>query len=47
MKYYLCKFIPPRANFLATLSADEKTGMAQHVAYMNTLLNQVTITVLS
>ncbi|BBP58637.1 YciI family protein [Pseudomonas sp. St316] len=38
MKYYLCKFVPPRANFLTTLSADEKTWMTQHGAYMNGLL---------
>jgi hypothetical protein len=40
MKYYLCKFVPPRANFLATMSADEKTWMGQHGAYMNGLLDQ-------
>lgn len=40
MKYYLCKFIPPRANFLGTLSADEKAWMTQHGAYMNKLLAQ-------
>ncbi|MDM0039688.1 YciI family protein [Variovorax sp. J22G21] len=38
MKYYLCKFIPPRANFLATMSADEQTWMRQHGAYLNDLL---------
>lgn len=40
MKYYLCKFIPPRANFLSTLSADEKEWMKQHGAYLNALLDQ-------
>lgn len=40
MKYYLCKFVPPRANFLGTMSADEKTWMGQHGAYMNALLAQ-------
>lgn len=40
MKYYLCKFIPPRADFLATMSADEKTWMKQHGAYLNELLDQ-------
>jgi uncharacterized protein YciI len=40
MKYYLCKFIPPRADFLTTMSADEKTWMAQHGAYMNELLRK-------
>ena len=38
MKFYLCKFIPPRADFLATMSADETTWMKQHAAYMNDLL---------
>lgn len=38
MKFYLCKFIPPRADFLATMSADEGIRMKQHVAYMNDLL---------
>ncbi len=40
MKYYLCKFIPPRANFLATMSADELEWMKQHGVYMNNLLDQ-------
>ena len=40
MKYYLCKYIPPRADFLATMSADEKEWMAQHGAYLNQLLEQ-------
>ncbi len=35
MKYYLCKFIPPRADFLATMSADEQQSMRQHAAFMN------------
>ncbi|WP_199052905.1 YciI family protein [Aquitalea sp. ASV15] len=38
MKYYLCKFIPPRTNFLATLSAEELEWMKQHGAYLNELL---------
>ena len=40
MKYYLCKYIPPRADFLATMSVDEKEWMAQHGAYLNQLLEQ-------
>jgi hypothetical protein len=43
MKYYLCKFIPPRANFLSTLSADEKEWMKQHGAYLNALLDQASL----
>ncbi|GAB7531529.1 YciI family protein [Pseudomonas sp. 3A(2025)] len=38
MKYYLCKFVPPRADFLRTLSADEKRWMQQHGDYLNALL---------
>ena len=40
MKYYLCKYIPPRADFLATMSDGEKALMAQHGAYLNQLLEQ-------
>lgn len=29
MKYSLCKYIPPRADFLATMTVDEKELMAQ------------------
>jgi uncharacterized protein YciI len=39
MKYYLCKFIPPRADFLATMSADEREWMGQHGVYLNKLLD--------
>jgi uncharacterized protein YciI len=38
MKHYLCKFIPPRADFLATMSADEQEWMRQHGAYLDQLL---------
>lgn len=40
MKYYLCKFIPPRADFLSTMSADEKRWMKEHGAYLNDLLEK-------
>lgn len=40
MKYYLCKFIPPRADFLTTMSADERDWMNQHGAYLNDLLDK-------
>jgi len=40
MKYYLCKFIPPRADFLATMSADERDWMKQHGQYLDQLLEQ-------
>ena len=40
MKYYLCKYIPPRADFLTTMSADEQAWMQQHGSYLNHLLEQ-------
>lgn len=40
MKYYLCKYVPPRADFLATLSENEKRLAGEHVAFMNDLLNK-------
>lgn len=40
MKSYLCKFIPPRADFLATVSADEAGWMQQHGAFLDELLAQ-------
>ncbi|MCS3748337.1 MULTISPECIES: YciI family protein [unclassified Xanthomonas] len=40
MKYYLCKYMPPRAEFLQTMSADEKTWMAQHGVFLDSLLAQ-------
>lgn len=38
MKYYLCKYLPPRADFLMTMTDDEKTWMAQHGAFLDDLL---------
>ncbi|TFE42394.1 hypothetical protein E2553_35995 [Paraburkholderia dipogonis] len=40
MKYFLCKFIPPRPNFLGTMSADEKEWMKQHGRFLDSLLDQ-------
>ena len=40
MKYYLCKYIPPRAGFLTTMTNDEKAWMAQHGALLDDLLNK-------
>lgn len=40
MKYYLCKFIPPRADFLATMSDEEKKLMGQHGAFLNDLMEK-------
>jgi uncharacterized protein YciI len=38
MKYYLCKFIPPRADFLTTMSTDELKWMKLHGEFLNALL---------
>ena len=38
MKYYLCKYIPPRADFLSTMTDEEKAWMAQHGAFLDDLL---------
>ncbi len=35
MKAYFCKFIPPRADFLATLSDQEKALMQQHAEFLD------------
>ncbi|MFZ6719713.1 YciI family protein [Undibacterium sp. Ji49W] len=40
MKYYLCKFIPPRADFLATMSDEEKKLMRQHGDFLNDFLEK-------
>lgn len=40
MKYYLCKFIPPRNDFLKTMTPEEGVLMKQHVAFMDELLNK-------
>ena len=38
MKNYLCKLIPPRADFLSTMSAEEREWMKQHGQYLDQLL---------
>ena len=38
MKYYLCKYLPPRSDFLATMTDDEKIWMGQHGVYLDDLL---------
>lgn len=38
MKYFLCKYIPPRPDFLATMSPEERELMKRHGDYMNDLL---------
>ena len=40
MKYYLCKYIPPRDDFLPTMTAEERAWMKQHGAYMDDLLGK-------
>jgi len=40
MKYYLCKFIPPRPDLLQTMTPAEGELMKRHVAFMNELMDQ-------
>lgn len=40
MKYFLCKWIPPRANFLTTMSADEMKWMGEHGVFLDDLLDR-------
>ncbi|MCP1968523.1 YciI family protein [Bradyrhizobium elkanii] len=40
MKAYLCKFIPPRADFLSTMTADEAKWMKEHGAFLDNLTDQ-------
>ena len=40
MKFYLCKYIPPRADFLATMTAEESKWMKQHGDFLNNLLDE-------
>lgn len=37
MQYYLCKFIPPRADFLPTLTDQERAWMGQHGVFLDDL----------
>ena len=46
MKYYLCKFIPPRPDFLATMSDDELKLMKRHGAFLDELFAQGVIVAL-
>ncbi len=40
MKYYFCKYIPPRTDFLATMTAQESLWMKQHGVFLNNLVAQ-------
>jgi uncharacterized protein YciI len=40
MKYYFCKYIPPRADFLTTMTGEEGEWMRQHGIFLNNLLDQ-------
>lgn len=40
VKNYLCKWLPPRADFLATMTTQEKELMQQHGSYLNALCSQ-------
>ncbi|TIT00539.1 YciI family protein [Mesorhizobium sp.] len=40
MKCYLCKYIPPRADFLATMTGEEREWMKQHRDFSDDLLDR-------
>lgn len=40
MKCYLCKYIPPRADFLDTMTSEEKELMRQHGAFLDRRLEE-------
>ncbi|MEI9402689.1 YciI family protein [Mesorhizobium argentiipisi] len=40
MKHYLCKYIPPRVDFLATMTAEESRWMKQHGVFLDDLLEK-------
>ncbi|SPP92972.1 YciI family protein [Bradyrhizobium vignae] len=40
MKAYLCKFIPPRADFLSTLTSEEAKWIKEHGAFLDSLTNE-------
>ena len=40
MKFYLCKYLPPRADFLATMTVEESNWMKQHGNFLNNLLDE-------
>jgi len=40
MKYFLAKFLPPRADFLATMTPAEVNLMTEHRAFLNDLLQK-------
>ncbi|GGB11396.1 hypothetical protein GCM10011491_44140 [Brucella endophytica] len=43
MKHFLCKYIPPRADFLTTLTDEEKGWIGRHSEFLDDLLNEGTI----
>jgi hypothetical protein len=38
MRYYFCKFYPPRPDFMRTMSEDEARLMKKHGEYLQSLL---------
>lgn len=38
MKYFFCRFIPPRTDFITTMTAAEAALMKEHGAYLQGLL---------
>jgi uncharacterized protein YciI len=40
MKYYFCKFFPPRKDFVKTMTAEEAKLFKEHGAYLQGLLER-------
>lgn len=40
MKYFFCKLIPPRPNFVQTMTAEEGKLMQEHAAYWKGMMDQ-------
>lgn len=40
MKYFLCKFVSPRPDFLTSMTVEERKLLKEHGAYLQELLEQ-------
>ncbi len=40
MKYFFCKLLPPRANFVQSMTPDEGLLMQEHAAYWRGLMDR-------
>ena len=40
MKYFFCKLLPPRSDFVQTMTADEGLLMQEHAAYWKRVMDR-------